>query len=321
MADSNVEERNAKFDHGDDFAEWMSRLSPACHDLPLNTLAIPGSHDCFSYHLNTKGELGPDCTAIVKDVVDLFGSAAKEIIVKWSVTQSLTLTQQLKMGIRFFDFRVAFQTSTNRLHFVHGLYGPKVEPCLQEIYSFLESYSKEIVILDFNHFYNMSPETHLQLLNMLTDIFGKKMCPYIDMESITLNMMWTENLQVVICYHHELALDQPVFWPGSAMQAFWANTDTLTKLLESLDYEYKKGRPNDCFYNWQGVLTPGASTILGHLVGSLRSVLTEKTNPAFVTWIKDKTPSATGLNIISVDFVQLFDFIPAVILLNEKLWK
>lgn len=41
MADSNVEERNVKFDHGD-FAEWMSRLSPACHDMPLNTLAIPG---------------------------------------------------------------------------------------------------------------------------------------------------------------------------------------------------------------------------------------------------------------------------------------
>lgn len=299
MAESFVKEgRNVKLDEDDDFADWMTRLSPSCHDVPLNALAIPGSHDCFSYHLNTKGELGPDCTGIIKDVVDIFGSAAKEIIVKWSVTQSLTLSQQLKMGIRYFDFRVAYQASTNELHFVHGLYGPKVEPCLQEIHSYLELYPKEIVFLDFNHFYSMTPDTHNQLLNMLTEIFGKKMCPHIDMDSITLNMLWTENLQVVIFYHHELAQTQPMFWPGCAIQAFWANTDALPKLLESLDCEYAKGRPNNCFYNWQGVLTPGASTILGHLGGSLRSVLTEKANPAFVSWINGKIPTATGLNNI-----------------------
>ena len=297
---------------------FFSLLAGEYSDLK-NFFFFLGSHDCFSYHLNTKGELGPDCEGVVKNVVDIFGSMAKEIIVKWSVTQSQTLTQQLKMGIRFFDFRVAFQTSTNQLHFVHGLYGPKVEPCLQEINSFLESCPKEIIILDFNHFYNMSSEAHHQLLSMLSDIFGKKICSFNDMESITLNKLWTENLQVVICYHHELALVQSKFWPGSTMQSFWAKSDTPSKLLKSLDDEYQKGRPNECFYNWQGVLTPNATTIIRHLGGSLRSVLAEKANPAFVSWIKGKNPSPTGLNIISGDFVELFDFIPTVILLNEKL--
>ena len=47
MADSYVKEKNTKFNQ--DFAEWMSQLSPALHDFPLNTLAIPGEDLRFTW--------------------------------------------------------------------------------------------------------------------------------------------------------------------------------------------------------------------------------------------------------------------------------
>lgn len=54
-----------------------------------------------------------------------FSAAAKPIVIGWSITQSRTVKQQLKDGVRYLDFRVA-PDSKETLYLVHGLFGPQV---------------------------------------------------------------------------------------------------------------------------------------------------------------------------------------------------
>ena len=45
----------------------------------------------------------------VKDIVSYMDTAtAKDIIYRWSVTQSQTVSKQLESGIRYLDMRVSF---------------------------------------------------------------------------------------------------------------------------------------------------------------------------------------------------------------------
>ena len=39
----------------------------------------------------------------------------KDLIYRWSVTQNLNVTQQLQLGIRYFDMRVAFTKADKKL--------------------------------------------------------------------------------------------------------------------------------------------------------------------------------------------------------------
>jgi len=128
----------------------------------------------------------------------------KPVIYKWSVTQSLSFREQLEAGIRYFDLRVAVRQSTRQFHFLHTLFGGRVDDGLQEIKTFLDTHAKEIVVLDFNHFYDMTEDNHRDFVARVLSIFGDKVCMLVGLENISLNMMWENGLQVVIVYHNEV---------------------------------------------------------------------------------------------------------------------
>lgn len=113
---------------------------------------------------------------------------------------------QLTNGIRYFDFRVASRKGTDNIHFIHLFYGTTVGEGLDEIIKFLDKNKKEVVILDFNHFYGMSEDQHKRLLDMLLEKCGGRLCMFVGMENLTLNMLWENNLQIIIIYHHQVIL-------------------------------------------------------------------------------------------------------------------
>ena len=59
---------------------------------------------------------------------------------------------RLCVGIRHLDIRLAARQDTEELFCVHGLYGPNIESCLDELQAFLAQHPKEVVILDFRYF-------------------------------------------------------------------------------------------------------------------------------------------------------------------------
>jgi len=275
-----------------------------------------GTHNSFSYTISPSSDVGPDEPQAIQDLIKMFGTAGKDIMYRWSATQNLNVTQQLEHGIRYLSCRVCWCPEAHDFLFLHRLLGNKVTTCLEEVNKFLESHPKEIVILDLNHFYNMSTTDHKNLLTLLTDLFGSKMCLYVDLDSVTMEMMWENNLQVLIFYQHDIAKDYLTFWPTSVIRSPWANTSTISHLMTFLDTKYKAGRPNQ-FYVWQGILTPSFTTILTNFTSSLKDCQANKLAPFFVSWLKDKKVGTQGISICTMDFVEMANFIPTVVCLNH----
>merc|ERR1712226_1233509 len=88
-----------------DLTEWMTNLPNTLHDVPLNQLAIPGSHDSGAYWLNTDLPIAPDEPRLIS----FLGRCAKGVVRRWSLTQNLNITNQLQNGIRYFDMRTVYK--------------------------------------------------------------------------------------------------------------------------------------------------------------------------------------------------------------------
>lgn len=208
---------------------------------------------------------------------------------------------------------------TEELYLVHGMYSHTVKEMAIAVNDFLTLHPKEVVLLDLNHFFGMTPDHHTYCLNMLMDTFGDKLCPFLDMESVNLKTLWENKLQVLAFYQNEAASDNFLFWPGSKIPSPWPNVADATQMCKFLEQNYQKKRDMDAFYVTQGILTPNKDTILGNIMGSLKAILSEKCDVSFVQWLKGKKAGSNGINVCIMDFVELSDYIPTILSLNEAL--
>lgn len=270
----------------------------------------------------------------------------KTVIRNWSITQSLNFTEQLNAGIRYFDLRVSIkkhgskgkksEKQPDELRLIHGLFGPTHKATMEEICEFLESHPKEIILLDFNHFYHMDKKHHSECVDSMKSIFGDKLCPYqTDTESLTFKFMWENGYQVIVFYHHQdpnhkLDIDpNDHLWPGSYIPSAWLNVSKLSDFKLKLDEMFRKritsapdGKAhNSTFHVCQGVLTPVASQIVGGLASSLKEKCSDQIAAYYVDWLKSTRPGKNGINICIIDFVETENYIRTVIRLNEKLLK
>lgn len=284
-------------------------LCLSCH------LCAAGSHDAFTHALDKTSELGPDTSQTIKDLAKMFGPMAKEIIFRWSLTQNLSLTGQLRAGIRYFDLRVASREGQDDVFFIHALFGKKVKSGLEEVASWLEHHPGEVVILDFNHLYHMTPAHHEQLLGDISSIFGKRLCPRQPVSALTLASLEGKGHQVIVFYHDKCASDRADVWPATLIKAPWPDTTDVQRMVGFLETEYQRGRPEDMFHVHQGVLTPDAGFIIAHFSGSLGN-LAFKVNPVFADWIANKS-GHNKVNICQADFVEKGNFIHSVLSLNK----
>ncbi|XP_053562921.1 PI-PLC X domain-containing protein 2 [Bombina bombina] len=301
--------------------DWMAALPPCLSTLPLSNLAIPGSHDSFSFWVDEKSPVGPDQTTSIKRLAKI--SLVKKVMKKWSVTQSLTFKEQLESGIRYFDLRVSSkpEEAGRDIYFIHGLYGIKVWDGLTEINQFLTCHSKEVVLLDFNHFYAMEHEHHIYLVNMLQEVFGDKLCKADCVENITLQYLWEKEYQVLIFYHYNIWNEYTFLWPGNKMPAPWANTTNVHKLIQFLETTLGERSKRGTFHVSQAILTPRVKTIVRGFKSGLKNTLVHRNLPMILNWVKAQKPGAVGVNIITSDFVELVDFAETVIGLNYMLLR
>lgn len=304
----------------------MEQLPVRCHDIPLNCLAIPGSHDSFTYYLD-KGSGVTSNEPVAIRTLSHFGPVAKHVIYNWSVTQTLSVADQLLAGIRYFDIRLATRPRCAGLFCVHGLYGLKIDDVLAEIDSFLESHEKEVVLLDFKSFCDFDGDAHDALAKTVMARFGSRMCRFADARRVTLDRLWRDRHQVVAFYHHrchggddgddDAAMTSHGFWPGDAIRSPWPNTTDVPKLLKVLEGNLERGRPESIFHVTQGVLTPDTGCIVRNLCTTLEEVLAHKVAPPFVKWLRARRAGrGGGINICILDFVELEGYVETVIRLN-----
>ncbi|XP_054710629.1 PI-PLC X domain-containing protein 3-like [Uloborus diversus] len=288
---------------------WMENLPEEAHSLPLHCLAIPGSHDSLSCSITPHSEISPDDPELYNSfLIRATSCLSKRIIYNWCCTQSFDCKQQLEAGIRYFDLRVAKRAEDGLLYIVHGLYGAETKNVLKSMQEFLATHSKEVVLLDFQHLYEMNHFDHHKLLHQLTETFGPMLCPYVaDLTEFTLSWLWERGFQVVVFYRDTIAQYHPFLWPAESIPNPWPNTRSIKNLLAFLTRGYEKRREAGKFFVSQSILTPNLFLILRNLLGNLKSVLVTESNRQLLKWLEDKHPGPHGLNIIICDFIDYND--------------
>ncbi|XP_017888040.1 PI-PLC X domain-containing protein 2 [Ceratina calcarata] len=306
-----------------DLEYWMTRLPEPLKSLSIIYLAIPGSHNTMTYTINRRNDVGPDEPRYVKALGRYVSFLSKPVIYNWSITQQKHVKDQLDGGIRYLDLRVATKPTDKRIYFVHGLYGSRIYEPLQEIAQWLSSHNKEIVILDFQHFYLFTEEDHRHLIDTIFRTFRTKLCPVMStFNFLTLNRLNAEDHQVILIYRNIYAQNYSTLWPSGLWRTPWPNTVNVNQLINFLDTELK-ARSVKIGLVSQCLLTPDVSYVLKHLCGTLQRDLVQSCQKAIISWINGKKPGEGGFNIVIADFVDdnNFLFSKTVIDSNRKLFN
>ncbi|KAM6149235.1 PI-PLC X domain-containing protein 1-like [Rhynchocyon petersi] len=303
-------------------ADWMSRLCPQLWDVPLHHLSIPGSHDTMTYCLSRKLPVARDQPRVLQVLSRLLPCITRPVILKWSVTQALNVTEQLDAGVRYLDLRVAHMVGgpEKNLHFVHMLYTTAlVEDTLTEISEWLESHPREVVILACRNFQGMTDELHEYLVSCIHNIFGDMLCPRGDVP--TLRALWDRGQQVLVSYEDEGSVRRhPELWP--AIPYWWGDKVKTADLISYLEAMKSAGRPDALFVAGTN-LTENLAYVLVHPSESLKT-LTLPNLPLLDAWVQEQCPGAGShcTNIIAGDFIGAGGFVSDVIRLNDKLlWR
>ncbi|XP_074520452.1 PI-PLC X domain-containing protein 1-like [Halichoeres trimaculatus] len=301
--------------------DWMSYLPEELLDVPLWNLAIPGSHDSMSFCLDVSSPVLKSEPRLLRVIDRLFPCWTRPCVSRWATTQESVLSDQCDLGVRFFDLRIARKPAEgSKLFFAHGIYTlTTVKEALGELAVWLGDHPKEIVFISCSHFESLTDEDHLNLVEFIIALFGKKLWPSEDVP--TLRSCWSRGQQVVVSYgDQQVVLQYPELWPG--VPYLYADSPDPKKVIAYLEDQKSKGRPAG-FYVSGLNLTEDAPYVLLHPLQSMRK-MTKKALSVLLDWVKEQRPGwqqVDGVNILCCDFVALSSFCSLVIDLNYKLQR
>lgn len=95
-------------------------------------------------------------------MLKMLGDLGLEISSRWAKTQDGNVAEQLNVGLRYFDLRVLRRREDGVIYFVHGQYAQEISLDLSSIRLFLRTHPHEVVLLDFNHFYQFDLPEHFK---------------------------------------------------------------------------------------------------------------------------------------------------------------
>jgi len=304
-----------------DTSSWMTNLPENVTLLPIRTIAIPGSHDTGAYMLDVEKPVAPD----ESNIIQFFGKSlfAKRLIRRWSLTQSMTLKEQLEAGVRYLDMRPGYCQEDDDFYFVHGLYGPRIADMLIDLAQFLDEHPKEVVILDFNHFYLTKPYKPLTkrfeglIVEHLSD---KLLSPEGAGCNSSLTDIWKQGKQVITFFSDDAGpFENPLFWDHTQYYSPWFNTSSSSVLVNELENRFNDLKENS-FNVFQAILSPQTSTIVLHWASSLRKYLVSPGSRVIAAWLrKVYTEKKKHVNICICDFIQEDNCLTSIIQLNSLL--
>ncbi|XP_066103132.1 PI-PLC X domain-containing protein 1-like isoform X2 [Saccopteryx bilineata] len=202
-----------------------------------------GSHDTMTYSLNKKSPISRTESPLLQFLAKALPCITRPVVLKWSVTQVLNVTEQLDAGVRYLDLRIAhmLEGSEKNLHFVHMMYtAVLVEDTLTEISEWLEKHPQEVVILACRNFEGMTDDLHEYLVACVRNIFGHMLCPRGEVP--TLRQLWARGEQVLLSYDDEGTVRRHgELWP--AIPYWWGNQVKPEKLIRYLEHMKSYGRP------------------------------------------------------------------------------
>lgn len=425
-----------------DPANWMAQLNPSCSqnlsssscqppssqcntfpytgcdpiDLPLNELAIPGTHDTGTYSIPAQPPMCSDLTfapdlggdtgslnhytncppAIIASLIWLVpipgallaatigvltGVVAADVLrvsstygpyvnalpalardalftgiapafTKFAQSQDQDVTQMLNGGIRYFDLRVCGSSDGPRI--CHSIYGAPIMDLVDQVHTWTAAHPKEVVILDFNHFYAMSQDDENSLANTIVNTFGSSLVPPGAPSDLNLRLLWRQGENVIVSYQdgqvhanaqgllEPLWSSMPAGLPPSAYVTganeftnfLWGNTyDSITMDADAQNALTSRCSPSppastgadpcpDAFFTYSLQLTPSGDDIVNGLTSndSLQAAAA-RSNPCVIPDFF-KTAISTPLlqrsvSIVGADFYENSNLVTDTVRLDE----
>lgn len=303
-------------DHAWSNSHWMGDVAGNIGDRMIKDVVLPGTHDSGTYDITATSTIAPaqDIPSWVNAVygLGLAGVGIASVIADWAKAQPLDILKQLNMGIRYLDLRVVY--NGDDYYICHGMYSAPVNDVIAQVNTFISQNPREILILDFNHLYQMpDPATNEPLVQRMLNAFGSKMAPSIFTACSTLNDLWANGYQVIALYANADTVAQHAqLWSQDQISSPWPNTTDLGKLKSDLD-TYIAQRDTSKLFVLQGILTPDGSMIGEGFIPftsnpSSLEQLAQQVTPAVMGWVQDW--SYRNLNIVIVDW---FTVVPAYV--------
>ncbi len=281
-------------------ADWMNELYETRSGVRLNEIVIPGTHNSGTYQISPYSEVGPGSNVLYHVV--------RPLVASWAKTQYRSFREQLTLGIRFFDLRVAFDSSGQAL-ITHGLVSMGLQPALNEISSFILQHPKEVILiayeLSFDYQANrLTPDQRVkkkqEVQQLLNDHFGEAMISFSSQRRFS--DFWGAGKSVMLLEEY---------------QNFWPNQDRVEAVKAYLDQSLQS-QNLDLFRNVQLILTPSSnlSTFLDFRYAfpfypgqNSLSLFSQSLRDQMLSWIRGWHDSGSRLNIVTADF---FDQCPLI---------
>lgn len=292
---------NFKIQAENNNADWMANMPEVLSNRALREVVIPGTHDSGTNLINENSEFARDnfldttlsniekiTNAINKIIRNKNQTLSfKKVISAWSRSQSLSIYDQLNQGIRYLDLRV-IKKSNGEMFITHGMYSYSMDTVINDIKTFITAHPKEIIILDFNHLYDMK-NNHENLFNKLNDAFtisGKnRMVPNTETINTKIGKLWENGQQIIAIYddkdtvskHSELWSQNTIFSPWANKQDFNELKSSLQNILDGKLFNNQKHNfdcknqsycekiSKDKFFVLQGIQTPDAKVLINNL--------------------------------------------------------
>lgn len=256
------------------YRSWMEYYSGLLGRLTLTEMTLPGTHDSGTCH--------PELVA---------GTP-------WIRTQVLSLAEQLDNGIRVLDLRIG-QNSPGNYILCHDTWKTRYSlgDALKEVKDFLDSSSKEIVILDFHRFVILGGGSYdfVRLKQQITsDLSGYCLPP--SSSGNTLATIWSsENHKERVVVAWNAGSPDSYMWPG-VNQRWYSDANSLPKLYQCIKTDMLSppaGMWAACSFEKSGMFaTPHHNA--------------KETNPTITNWYFGGSEFCEKANIISVDFFREF---------------
>jgi hypothetical protein len=153
---------------------WMELHKDSIGDLKLSDLCIPGTHDSGVYRKVNMGISldGEDTKLRFVSFVNLilFG-AIGNVVNKWTITQYSSIYNQLSMGIRYIDIRIAYSKDTDDYYIQHTFASVPFREVLNDIKRFVADHKKEIIFMNLGLNMN-SGSRYIEIFNLVKDNLG-----------------------------------------------------------------------------------------------------------------------------------------------------
>lgn len=227
---------------------------------------------------------------------------------------------------------MAFNSSDNKIYFVHSLYANPIEDAFYDMEDFLKNFPGEVVIIDFQHFHEFNKDIHKRLKDFIVSTFGNNIYGRnhgkTELRDITLNKAAELKKQVIVIYREDSELiDQ--FWYSNQWPTQWPNVQSTSDLKYVLEAKLKRRKCKQGVVS-QAIITPDAGFIVPRFFSTLEKQCAKRVQQSlFPKWLPDRMPGEFSgqqlptVNVIIADFVDLnySEFTKIVINLNYKLLK